>query len=92
VLLNNTTVTAPPERRYSSSIDGLTYFAAAADVTSLVQGKTAFTFGGLSVSTADIYCSNKQKENAMVAGFALVVVYSHASERYRTVNVYEGLQ
>ncbi|CAN7427235.1 DUF6701 domain-containing protein [Massilia sp. LjRoot122] len=92
VSLNGSAVTAPAERRYSSSIDGLTYFAGAADVTALVQGKTSFTFAGLSVSTADIYCSNKQKENAIVAGFALAVVYSHASERYRTVNVYEGLQ
>jgi uncharacterized repeat protein (TIGR01451 family) len=91
VLLNGSKVSAPVERRYGSSIDGLSYFAAAADVTALVQGKTSFTFGGLEVSKADIYCSNKQKENAMVAGFALAVVYAHESERYRTVNVYEGL-
>ncbi|MEX5744756.1 DUF6701 domain-containing protein [Massilia sp. X63] len=92
VSLNNVTVTAAAERRYTSSIDGLSYFTAAADVTALVQGKTTFSFGGLNVSTADIYCAKQQKDNAMVAGFALVVVYSHASERYRTVNVYEGLQ
>lgn len=92
VSLNGTAVTAPAERRYSSSLDGFSYFAAAADVTALVQGKTSFSFSGLQVDTSDTYCSKKQKENSMVAGFALAVVYSHPSERYRTVNVYEGLQ
>lgn len=91
VLLNGSKVTAPSDRRYSSTIDGLTYFAAASDVTALVKGKTAFTFSGLDVSKADLYCANQQKENAMVAGFSLAVVYSRDGEPYRAVNVYEGL-
>lgn len=92
VSMNGTAVSAPANRRYGSSIDGFTYFAAAAEVTSLVQGKTSLTFSGLTVDTSDTYCSKKQKENSMVAGFALVVVYAHKDERYRTVNIYEGLQ
>ncbi|MFN3790619.1 DUF6701 domain-containing protein [Massilia sp.] len=92
VSMNGTAVRAAADRRYSSSIDGFTYFAAAADVTSLAQGKTSFSFAGLTVDTSDTYCSKKQKENSMVAGFALAVVYAHKNERYRTVNVYEGLQ
>lgn len=92
VLLNGAVVTAPAERRYSSTIDGLSYFAAAEDVTELVRGKASFTFGGLSVSTGAAYCSNKPKDNAVLAGFSLVVVYSHRLEKYRTVNLYEGFQ
>lgn len=92
VSLNGKAVSAAADRRYGSSIDGFTYFSAAADVTGLVQGKTSFSFAGLTVDTSDTYCSKKQKENSMVAGFALVVVYAHKDERYRTVNVYEGLQ
>ncbi|BDT58863.1 hypothetical protein MasN3_23570 [Massilia varians] len=92
VSMNGAAVSAPVSRRYASSIDGFTYFSAAAEVTSLVQGKTSFTFGGLTVDTSETYCSKKQKENSMVAGFALVVVYAQKNERYRTVNVYEGLQ
>lgn len=91
VLLNGSKVTAPSDRRYSSSIDGLSYFAAAADVTTLVKGRSAFTFSGLDVSKADIYCAKQQKENAMVAGFSLAVVYAREGEPYRAVNVYEGL-
>ena len=91
VNMNGTAVSAPAERRYISSIDGFSYFAAAADVTGQAQGTTSFTFTGLKVDTSDTYCSKKQKENSMVAGFALMVVYAHKDERYRTVNVYEGL-
>lgn len=92
VSLNSTMVTAPAERRYASTIDGLRYFAAAADVTAMVRGSGSFSFGGLSVSTADVYCAKQQKENAMIAGFALAVVYAEANERYRAVNFYEGMQ
>lgn len=92
VLLDGARVGAATDRRYTSTIDGLTYFAAAADVTALVKDRTTFTFGGLDVSKADIYCANQQKGNAMVAGFSLVVIYSREGEPYRTLNVYEGMQ
>jgi len=92
VLFNGTAVSAPAERRYASTIDGLSYFSAAADVTAQVQGRSTFSFGGLSVSTSSAYCSNKPKDNAVLAGFSLVVVYSSTTEKYRTVNLYEGFQ
>lgn len=93
VLFDNKAVSAPAERRHSTSIDGLTYFTAAADVTPLVKNQSAtYRFGGLQVSKADIYCAKQQKENAMVAGFALVVVYAREGEPYRTLNLYEGMQ
>lgn len=91
VLLDDVAVAADAGRRYASSLDGFTYFAAAADVTKLVANKTSFVFGGLKVDVSDTYCAKQQKENSMVAGFALVVVYAAASEPYRTVNLYEGL-
>lgn len=91
VLLNGAAVAADAGRRYASSIDGFTYFAAAADVTTLVGSNTSFKFGGLKVDVSDTYCAKQQKENSMIAGFALVVVYAATSEPYRTVNLYEGL-
>lgn len=93
VLLDGARVDAGPARRYASSIDGFSYFAAAADVTRLVKDKTgtSYTFGGLEVDVSDAYCAKKQKENGMVAGFALVVVYAGQSQPYRSVNLYEGL-
>ena len=92
VSLNQETVSAMPARQFTSTIDGLSYFVAAADVTDKVQGKTAFSFGGLGVSTSATYCPGKGKDSTVLAGFSLVVVYSHASEKYRTVNLYEGLE
>ena len=59
VSLNQETVSAMPARQFTSTIDGLSYFVAAADVTDKVQGKTAFSFGGLGVSTSATYCPGK---------------------------------
>lgn len=95
VKLGNTSVTALPEHRYVASKGAYTYFAAAADVTDLLPKPATesmtLTFSDLTVSTTEPYCAKKQ-DNVIVAGFSLVVVYVHANEPYRAVNVYEGLE
>lgn len=90
------TVTAPAERRYTSSVDGYAYFAAAADVTSLMtympSGAQSFSFGGLTVANGAPYCSKNPNDNVVLAGFSLLVVYTQKDEKYRTVNLYEGFE
>lgn len=92
VTLNAKKIEAPTARQFTTTIDGLSYFVAAADVTDDVKGKSTFTFSDLSASTSATYCGGKGKDSTVLAGFSLVVVYSHKSEQYRTVNLYEGLE
>ena len=94
VVFEGKTVTAPENRRYFSNTfgGGLDYFGAAVDVTSVVAAKRSgdYSFSGLTVANGKPYC---EKNNSfVVGGFALVVVYSHWSEPFRTVNLYEGYQ
>jgi fimbrial isopeptide formation D2 family protein/uncharacterized repeat protein (TIGR01451 family) len=60
------------------------------DVTSLVSGNGSYSFGGLVVDNTQggAYCGNQ----TLLAGWALVVIYSNPSESYRVVNVYDGFQ
>lgn len=93
VTLNGTTVNA--EQTYTSeySTGGVTYnyFAAAADVTSIVKakGNGTYTFANLTVSNGNPWCAVE----GVLGGFALLVVYDNATtEPFRVLNVYEGLQ
>lgn len=69
---------------------GLNYFGGAADVTSVVRAKGSGTydFSGLTVETGDPWCASQ----AVLGGFSLLVVYSHAAEPERVLNIYEGFQ
>jgi len=64
------------------------YFGGFANVTTLVTGNGAFTFGGLTVNSGAPHCASA----AVVAGWGLVVIYQLASENLRAVNVFDGLQ
>jgi MSHA biogenesis protein MshQ len=94
--MENTLVTAPSARRYSSVTDGtsgLEYFAFGADVTSIVNAKSGgpngtYSFYGIQVDEGNPWCSN----SGVVGGYALVVIYSVASEPYRILNLYEGFK
>lgn len=92
VSMNSKTVDAGAGRVWSSTTigGGLNYFSAAADVTQAVKDKGAgsYTFSGLAVSNGSTWCSR----SAVLGGFALVVVYSHTDETYRTLNLYEGFR
>src|SRR6185503_13340641 len=89
VTLNGTAVTAAVGRQYTDTFnnggtDNLSFFSGAADVTSIVNtagGNATYTFGGLTVQTADVggsgqYCS----DSAVLAGWSLVVIYNKATE------------
>ncbi|QOY96397.1 hypothetical protein IM543_11565 [Massilia sp. UMI-21] len=92
VIMNGRAVTGDAGRSYTSATigGGFDYFSVAADVTAQVRDKGAGTyrFSGLQVATGNPWCSR----SAVLGGFALVVVYSHRDEIYRTLNLYEGFR
>lgn len=79
-------------RKYSSNTvgNGMYYFGGAADVTETVRNKGAgtYTFSGLSVATKNPWCASQ----AVLGGFALLVIYSHPDEPERVLNLYEGFR
>lgn len=74
----------------------LDYFGGVKDVTGIVTGNGSYTFSGLTVATTDNYGGNPDADYcgpaAVVAGWALVVVYTNASERYRYTRIYDGIK
>jgi hypothetical protein len=92
VTLNGTTVTAATNRRHTLLSTGDYYFAHGQDVTAIISPLAAgathtITFGSLTVNNTAA-CDVK----AVVGGFSLLVIYSTATETFRVLNLYEGLQ
>jgi uncharacterized repeat protein (TIGR01451 family) len=88
VTLNGSTVTA--SRTFTRTFDNGTefdFYGGFADVTSRVTGNGSYTFGGLNVSTGSPWCNSQ----AVVGGWALIVIYEGAAERLRAINLYDGL-
>ena len=79
-------------RKFTSNTigNGFSYFSGAADVTTQVskKGNGSYSFSGLTVSTGNPWCASQ----GVLGGFSLVVVYSHANEPFRMLNLYEGFQ
>ena len=90
VAMENTTINAPANRQYRVVANGRSYFGGAADVTTQVRskGNGTYRFRRLTVDTQNTFC----QVEGVTGGFALLVVYSHASEPFRVLNVYEGFQ
>lgn len=92
VTFQGTSVSADPARRYTATFTSggtdFDYFSGVADVTALVTGNGNYTFSGLTVENGDPWYSSQ----AVLAGWALLVVYSDTSEAFRVLNVYEGFQ
>jgi hypothetical protein len=91
VVFDGMKTTAPVSRQYTADGgNGLLYFSGAADVTSQVaaKGNGDYTFNGLTIDNGDPWCSSA----TVVGGFSLLVIYSHPSETYRLLNLYEGFQ
>ena len=89
VSLNGNTINA--NRTFTGRYDNGTvyrFFGAVADVTSRVTGNGNFTFSGLTVNTGNPHCGTE----AVLAGWALVVVYQGNNERLRAINIFDGLQ
>ncbi len=74
--------------QYTLSGTKYDYFGGFKDVTAYVQGKRNgnYTFSGLTVTTADPYCSLQ----AVVAGWSLVVIYEDPSASGKTLVLYDG--
>jgi uncharacterized repeat protein (TIGR01451 family) len=90
VTLNGSAVAASRTFTTTFSTGGTNFpfFGGFANVTAAVTGNGSFTFGGLTVATGSPHCNS----SAVVAGWSLVVVYRHANEALRAVNVFDGLQ
>ena len=92
VSLNGNTVDA--DRAFNETFvnGGTTYRfrSAMADVTSIVNTTRNgnYTFGGLTISTDNPWCPVE----AVLGGWALVVIYEDASEKERVINIYDGFQ
>lgn len=88
VTLNGNVVNAT--RTFSRTFDNGTdfpFFGGFAVVTNLVSGNGSYTFGGLTVHTGNPHCGSQ----AVVGGWALVVIYQGAGERLRAINIFDGL-
>ncbi len=80
-------------RRYTDTYGNGTdydFFSGAADVTAIVaaKGNGSYRFGELSVNTGAPHCPVQ----AVLAGWSLLVVYTHPGEPLRVLNIYEGFQ
>lgn len=91
VTLNGSAVSASRTftSAYNNSGTMLYFFGGFADVTSRISGNATINFGGLSVDSGTTYCSVQ----AVLSGWGLVVIYERpASEPYRVINIFDGLQ
>lgn len=64
------------------------YFAAYRDVTNLVTGSGNYTLKDLQVQNGTPWSDTQ----ACAGGWAMIVVYEHASERLRVLNLFHGFQ
>ncbi len=64
------------------------FFSGVADVTALVSGNGAYTVSGLSVDSNAPFCGVQ----AVLAGWALVVIFDDAGEPLRVVNLFDGFE
>jgi uncharacterized repeat protein (TIGR01451 family) len=86
------------QRSFTTATDiaGLNYFSGVADVTAQVAAKArdgndgngTYRFSGLAIDAGGIYCTRA----GVLGGFSLMVMYSHPTEPYRMMNLYEGFQ
>ncbi|HET7370721.1 MAG TPA: hypothetical protein VFK45_07780, partial [Gammaproteobacteria bacterium] len=98
VTFENQSITAPANEQYlvqrtSAYGIGSNVFSGVADVTSIVQGRAdpngTYTLSDLTVDTNDYtHCA----EQTVLAGWALLVIYSDPGEDFRVVNIYQGFQ
>jgi len=87
VTFNGTSVTA--DRTFTdTTVDP--FFGGFKDVTAQVAGNGTYSFTGLAVT--NVAGSTWCNDQTVLAGWALVVIYSNNSEAYRVVNIYDGFQ
>ncbi len=93
VIFEGQTISADFNRRYTADYDATEqYYNGVKDVTSIVQSRGnpngSYSFSGLSVNTAAPHCTYA----VVMAGWSLVIIYEHASEDFRVVNLFEGFE
>ncbi len=90
VVFQGATITAARTFSEAFTNGGTTYrfFSGFADVTALVSGNGTYTLSGLSVDNGNPYCSVQ----AVVSGWSLIVIYAHAAEPLRVINLYDGFR
>ena len=74
--------------RYTTGGNNYDFFGGFKDVTTqvTVKGNGSYTFAGLSVASGPPYCASE----AVLAGWALLVVYEHSSLSGKIVVLYDG--
>ncbi|RMA58551.1 T9SS type B sorting domain-containing protein [Ulvibacter antarcticus] len=89
VKLNDTNIIAT--RNFTTTFSGLSYFAAYADVTSIIAnfGSANYTLSDLDLSDIlSAYCSNRTN----FGGWAINVVYEDASLTLNQLTIFDGLE
>lgn len=91
ITFNGNALTADVTWTDTSNPIGYEYFGGFKDVTPYVTGNGVYSVGGISVDNTDninFYCST----STVMAGWALVVVYSNPSEANRVINIFDGFE
>ena len=74
--------------RFTSGSTNYDFFSGFADVTHLVNGNGTYRMRGLRVDNGNPYCAVQ----AVLSGWSLIVIYEHASEPLRVINLYDGFR
>ncbi|MEY8248132.1 MAG: hypothetical protein RPT11_07065 [Bermanella sp.] len=88
VRLNGVNINA--NRSYTEDTGSWQFFNGVADVTSQVtsSGNGTYTVSELNMYSSPSLCSSQ----TMLGGWALLVIYEHADEDFRVLNLYEGFE
>lgn len=92
IKLNGISIVA--ERSFSESLNSNSYFAAFADITSLVgsSGNGVYTLSDLMPDLGPTYCDPPLGNNTNFAGWAVTIIYEDGSLPLNQVNVFDGLE
>jgi uncharacterized repeat protein (TIGR01451 family) len=90
VTFNGNSVTADRQFVEIFNSGGTDYemFGGAKHVQAYITGNGTYTFTGLTVNTGAPWSGN----STCLGGWGLIVIYSHPTEVFRTVNIFDGLQ
>ncbi len=89
---SETAITAPPSQIFLidnvGNANDKDYFAAYRDVTTLVTGSGSYTLKNLQVQNGTPWSDTQ----SCAGGWAVIVLYEHADERLRVINLFHGFQ
>jgi uncharacterized repeat protein (TIGR01451 family) len=78
------------QNNYTEVFDSRNYYSAKADVTNLVSNNTVASYqvSGLTFDGSNSYCATA----GAYGGWALAIVFEHADEPLRVINVFDGFK